>query len=149
MQRSTIANCCISIMQLLLIPVTSCSSGSLIDCGAPPNLASGVSGEYNATTMSSVIVYQCQQPGFAPSPPSSLCEEDGRWSPNPSQVVCVMLPGLLLRFPATTVEPKQYCKTVRLVLIYSSFRHTDYSDVFRSNKCRFMLSLLLFPSQCH
>ena len=114
--HSTIANCCTSIMQLLLIPVTSYSSGSPIDCEAPPNLASGVSGEYNATTVSSVIVYQCQQSGFAPSSPNSVCGEDGRWNPDPSQVVCVMLPGLFLRFPATTVEPKQ-C-TARLSGLY-------------------------------
>ena len=46
--------------------------------------------------MGSVIIYQCQQPGFAPSVPSSVCVEDGtdngRWSPDPSQVVCSVTP---------------------------------------------------------
>ena len=84
----------------------SCSPGGPFGCEAPPTLATGVTGKYNDTTVSSVIVYQCQQSGFIPSisAPSSVCGYDGRWSPDPSQVVCVELPGLLLRFPATTVE---------------------------------------------
>ena len=48
------------------------------------------------TTVSSVIVYQCRQSGFTPSPPSSVCGEDERWSPDPSQVVCVTSTGMLM-----------------------------------------------------
>ena len=48
------------------------------------------------TTVSSVIIYQCQQSGFTPSVPSSVCGEDERWSPDPSQVVCVTSTGMLM-----------------------------------------------------
>ena len=51
------------------------------------------------TTVSSVIVYQCQQSEFAPSVPNSVCGEDGTWSPDPTQVVCMMM------IPTTTVTP--------------------------------------------
>ena len=53
-------------------------------------------GDYNTTTVSSLIVYQCQQEGFVPSVSSSVCGEDGRWSPDPSQVVCAAVPGMLM-----------------------------------------------------
>ena len=63
-----------------------------------PILANGVTVvQPHTTTVNSVIVYQCQQPGFAPSPPSSVCGEDEMWSPDPSQVVCVMLTGMLVK----------------------------------------------------
>ena len=99
-------------------PVIFGSSGSPTECGAPPTPAGGVTVKpYNATTVSSVIVYQCQQSGFTPSPPNSVCGEDERWSPDPSQVVCEMIPGMLGRLPillrshslwsATTVAPHQ------------------------------------------
>ena len=39
-----------------------------------------------------MIVYQCQQPGFAPSPPSSMCVDNGTWSTDPTQVICTMIP---------------------------------------------------------
>ena len=42
-------------------------------------------------TVNSLIFYQYRQSGFAPSVPSSVCGEDE--SPDPTQVVCVMLPG--------------------------------------------------------
>ena len=48
------------------------------------------------TTVSSVIIYQCQQSGFTPSVPSSVCVEDERWSPDSSQVVCVTSTGMLM-----------------------------------------------------
>ena len=44
---------------------------------------------YN-TTEGSVIVYQCQQSGLCSSQTSSVCGKDGRWNPDPSQVVCMM-----------------------------------------------------------
>ena len=63
-----------------------------------PTLASGVAVvQPHTTTVSSVIVYQCQQSGFTPSPPSSVCDENGTWSPDPTQVMCVMVT------PTTTV----------------------------------------------
>ena len=62
-----------------------------------PTTASGVTVvQPHTTTVSSVIVYQCQQQGFTPSQPSSVCGEDGTWSPDPTQLVCVMLPGMLM-----------------------------------------------------
>ena len=71
---------------------------------------------YN-TTVSSVIVYQCQLSGFAPSVPTSVCGEDGRWSPDPSQVLCVTVPGnlqinRLFLQSATLMKPTFYTKTI-------------------------------------
>ena len=69
----------------------------VIYCRAPPTLANGVTVvQPHTTTLSSVIFYQCQQSGFTPSSNSSVCEEDGAWSPDPSQVACVMIPGTLI-----------------------------------------------------
>ena len=77
-------------------------SASTIDCGGPTP-ASGVTVlEPHTTTVSSVIVYQCQQSGFAPSLPSSVCGEDGRWSPDPSQVVCLEVPTTPTPTPTPT-----------------------------------------------
>ena len=73
-------------------------SASTIVC-EDPTPPSGVSVvQPHTTTVSSVIVYQCQQSEFAPSLPSSLCGEDGRWSPDPSKVVCVTLTGMLWNY---------------------------------------------------
>ena len=70
----------------------TCSSVNPIDCRVP-TIVSGVIGEYNTTTVSSVIIYQCQQQEFTPSVRSSVCGEDERWSPDPSQVMCrIMVP---------------------------------------------------------
>ena len=57
------------------------------------------------TTVSSVIVYQCQQSGFAPSRPSSVCGEDGRWSPDPSQVVCMIITATTVTQTMTPTLP--------------------------------------------
>ena len=48
--------------------------------------------QYTSTRVGSVIFYQCWQSGFDPSSLSAVCMEDGRWSPDPSQVVCRMIP---------------------------------------------------------
>ena len=77
-------------------------SVSLIDC-RDPRLTSGAVGEYNTTTVSSVIVYQCQQPEFTPSVLISVCGEDGRWSPDPSQVMCRMMTSLPTGTPTETI----------------------------------------------
>ena len=64
-----------------------CSPASIVDCGAPPPLASGVTVEaYNSTAVNSDIFFQCHQP----SDRSASCGSDGRWSPDPSQVECRM-----------------------------------------------------------
>ena len=47
--------------------------------------------QFTSTRVSSVIFYQCQQSGFAPSSLSAVCMESERWSPDPSQVVCRMV----------------------------------------------------------
>lgn len=62
--------------------------GIAIGCGEP-TLASGVIAvePYTTTLVGSVIFYQCQS-GFTPSNASSMCEANGIWSPDPSQVVC-------------------------------------------------------------
>ena len=63
-----------------------------------PTPASGVTvAQPHNTTVSSVIIYQCQQSGFTPSPPSSVCADNGIWSPDFSQVMCMM------EIPTTTV----------------------------------------------
>ena len=72
-------------------PVISYSLVSVLTCGAPV-LASGVIGRYNTTTVSSEVFYQCQKAEFAPSEPRSKCGEDVKWTPDPSQVVCRMIP---------------------------------------------------------
>ena len=46
--------------------------------------------EPHNTAVSSVIFYQCQQSGLVPSVPSSMCGEDGMWSPDPSLVTCMV-----------------------------------------------------------
>ena len=63
--------------------------------------------EPHSTTVSSVIVYQCQKLGFTPSAPSSVCEEDGRWSPDPSQVTC-MVTSVVTTMPTGTVGDYDY-----------------------------------------
>ena len=80
------------------IMCVSCSlfSATTVVC-EEPTPASGVTVvQPHNTTVSSVIVYQCQQSGFTPSVPSSVCGEDERWSPDPSQVVCATLTGMLM-----------------------------------------------------
>ena len=76
----------------------SCSmfSATTVVCEEPTPAGGVTVVQPHTTTVSSVIVYQCQQTGFAPSPPSSVCVEDGTWSPDPSQVVCVTLTGMLM-----------------------------------------------------
>ena len=66
--------------------------------------------EPHNTAVSSVIVYQCQQAGFTPSAPSSVCEEDGRWSPDPSQVTCMVTPvmSVVTTMPTGTVGDYDY-----------------------------------------
>ena len=66
-------------------------AASDVDCGDPNNASSEVIVQYNSTGVSSVIFYQCRQSGFAPSSLSAVCMESGRWSPDPSQVVCRMV----------------------------------------------------------
>ena len=85
-------------LQVIGVMSVTCSllTASTIVCEDPTPPSGVTVVQPHTTTVSSVIVYQCQQPGFTPSPPSSVCGEDGRWSPDPSQVVCVMLPGTVL-----------------------------------------------------
>ena len=73
-----------------------------IDCRVP-TIAGGVTGEYNTTTVNSVIVYQCEQPGFTLSVPSSVCGEDERWNPDPSEVMCRMMTSLPTGTPTETI----------------------------------------------
>jgi len=66
-------------------------AASRVDCGDPNNASSVAIVQYTSTRVGSVIFYQCQQSGFAPSSSSAVCMESGRWSPDPSQVVCRMV----------------------------------------------------------
>ena len=45
----------------------------------------------HSNVVNSEIVYQCEESGFSPSSNSSLCGEDGMWSPDSSQVMCMMI----------------------------------------------------------
>ena len=85
----------------------SCSmfSATTVVCEEPTPAGGVTVVQPHTTTVSSLIVYQCQQTGFAPSPPSSVCVEDGTWSPDPSQVVCVTLTGIVMH-SAIVVELK-------------------------------------------
>ena len=69
---------------------------STVVCGNPTPPTGVTVAQPHNTTVSSVIAYQCQQSGFAPSPPSSVCVDNGTdngvWSPDPTQVVCTMIP---------------------------------------------------------
>jgi len=73
-------------------PLVGCShAASTVNCGDPNTATSGVIVQpYSSTAVSSVIFYQCQQSGFAPSSSSSVCGEDERWNPDPFQVVCTI-----------------------------------------------------------
>jgi len=66
-------------------------AASSVDCGDPTNTSSEVIVQYTSTRVGSVIFYQCRQSEFDPSSLSSVCMEDGRWSADPSQVVCRMV----------------------------------------------------------
>ena len=58
-----------------------------------PTLASEVTMlEPYSTTVGSLLYYRCQESGFISSQTSSVCGEDGRWDPNPTQVVCMFIP---------------------------------------------------------
>ena len=71
---------------LLFSPVSS------TNCEVP-TLASEVTMlEPYSTTVGSVLYYLCQESGFISSQTSSVCGEDGRWDPDPTQVVCMFIP---------------------------------------------------------
>ena len=94
------------------------SVASTVVCQVPTP-ASGVTvAQPHTTTVSSVIVYQCQQSGFTPSVSSSVCGEDGTWSPDPTQVVCMMV------IPTTTVTTGDM-----LVLSLQSFFNWLYMEI--------------------
>ena len=68
-----------------------CPLVSAIVC-EDPTLANGVTVlEPHSNAVNSEIFYQCEESGLVPSSNSSLCEEDGMWSPDTSQVRCVTI----------------------------------------------------------
>ena len=96
------------------IRISFSSPASVVDCGAPPTLASGVIVEtYTSTAVNSDIFFQCQQPGLVPSYRSATCGSDGRWSPDPSQVECKMITPTLT---PTTLPTCRYSKLICLVV---------------------------------
>ena len=89
-----------------------CSPASIVDCGDPPTLASGVTVEtYNSTVVNSDIFFQCQQPDLVPSNRSATCRSDGRWSPDPSQVECRMITPVPTETPTLTGTPSSAVPT--------------------------------------
>ena len=95
------------------------SAASTIDCGAPTTPRGVTVVQPHNTAVSSVIFYQCQQSGFTPSPPSSVCGEDGRWSPDPTQVACMMV------IPTTTVT------TGEMLVLPGKMEFTDVVQLIR------------------
>ena len=89
-----------------LSPVGCSHAASDVDCGDPNNATSEVIAQVNSTRVSSVIFYQCRQSGFAPSSLSAVCMESGRWSPDPSQVVCRMVSTMMPPAPTQTGREK-------------------------------------------
>ena len=65
---------------ILIMPSVSCGT---------PTFANPVDVEpFSSTTVGSEIAYQCQS-GFLPEGRrTSVCGEDGRWSPDPATLIC-------------------------------------------------------------
>ena len=84
-----------------------CSPVSTTVCGAPVFSigASGVAVEpFCSTIVNSEIVYQCQ-PGLLPEGRRTLlCEEDGRWSPDPLDL-CTGISLLILPYKSVLIDP--------------------------------------------
>ena len=66
-------------------------TASDVVCEEPTTSSGVVVLEPHNTTVSSFIFYRCQS-GFTPSNSSSVCGEDGMWTPDPSQVTCLEEP---------------------------------------------------------
>ena len=66
-------------------------TASDVVCEEPTTSSGVVVLEPHNTTVSSFIFYRCRS-GFTPSNSSSICREDGMWSPDPSQVMCLEEP---------------------------------------------------------
>jgi len=91
-------------------------AASDVDCGDPNNASSEVIVQYTSTRVSSVIFYQCQQSGFAPSSLSAVCMENGMWGKDPSQVVCRMATATM---STMTTMSTMSTSTGRVVLLAS------------------------------
>ena len=62
------------------------------DCGAPPPPVNGSVQPHTNTTEGSVVVFQCD-PGFVPEGVmTTVCANDGQWTPNPGSVTCSPTP---------------------------------------------------------
>jgi len=68
---------------------------SAISCGNPTPIGGVAVRPFNATTVNSIVYYQCPQSGFVPSSVRSVCGGDGMWNPDPSQVTCEMEPPVM------------------------------------------------------
>ena len=87
-----------------------------VDCGVPNNASSEVIVQYTSTRVSSVIFYHCRQSGFAPSSTSAVCKEDGRWSPDPSKVVCRMVTTMMPPAPTPTQTGREKINIIVVLL---------------------------------
>ena len=87
-----------------------CSPVSATVCEAPifSSGASGASGvavePFGSTIVNSEIVYQCQTGLLPEERRTLLCEEDGRWSPDP-QSLCTGLSLLILPYKSVLIKP--------------------------------------------
>ena len=84
-----------------------CSAVSTIVCEAPifSSAAGGVAVEpFCSTTVNSEIVYQCQPEVLPEERRTLLCQEDGRWSPDP-QGLCTGISLLILSYKSVLINP--------------------------------------------
>ena len=74
--------------------------------------------------VNSEIVYQCKESEFSPSSNTSLCGEDGMWSPDPSRVECMMI---------ITATAGSIGVPVALTIILSIFRFSESNTSLEHN----------------
>lgn len=77
-----------------------CSPVSAINCSDPTPASGVIVRPYNTTAVGSIIYYHCQKQGLVLS---SSCDEDGMWSPDPSQLICEIEPTVMIG------RPVEYC----------------------------------------
>ena len=59
-------------------------------CGHPSPPANGSISSYTSTMVGTRITFQCDE-GYSPSEAlAAECQEDGRWKPNPSEIICLV-----------------------------------------------------------
>ena len=101
---------------------------STVVCGNPTPPSGVTVVQPHNTTVSSVILYQCQQSGFAPSPPSSVCVDNGTWSTDPSQVVCRLIPTTTMpsMSPTTATTTTTTATTGEMLVLTGKMKFIEF-----------------------